>query len=450
MQVSGLSSGLDTASMVKQLMQVERLQGQGLTKGRTAAQTMVSALTSLNGYMKTLGEAAEAFAPQSVMDTSAMHAVAATSTNKETATATVTDKAVAGSFTFTVKSLAASGQGSFANTFSGTEILNPGSGFDLNISANGKAANVQVPPDAKLADVAAAINDSGIDVKATMVQVAPGTYKLQIASQTTGAQSNISVTDGSSTPTAASLLGTFHTQVQGADTQLQVGDLANGGYMVTSPFREVKDVLPGVTITPVKVDPTAVTIELKLDSDAITGKVEALVKAANDALSNMRVNSKWDAATKSGGPFVGDSTTRTLTAQIQSAFGGNSSSLPSLAGISIDRSGSVTFDKATFTTALAKDPSMVEATMTSLSTNLSQLSKQATNVTDGLLSVRIQGEQSLLKDYTDQISRFEDRMSARQEILERQFSGLETMLNKLQAQGSWLSSQLATLPTSST
>ena len=62
---------------------------------------------------------------------------------------------------------------------------------------------------------------------------------------------------------------------------------------------------------------------------------------------------------------------------------------------------------------------------------------------------RIQGEQALSKDYTEQIAKFEDRMSSRQQILERQFSALESMLGKLQAQGNWLGSQLATLPTGS-
>lgn len=447
MQVSGLSSGLDTASMVSKLMQVERLQGSGLTKSRTQAQVMVSALTSLNGYMKTLGEAAKAFAPESALDTSAFNAVTASSTNKDITTATATDKAAAGSFTFTVKSIAAAGQGAFENAFSGTQVLNAGQGFDFNIAANGNTANIEIQPDAKLADVAAAINNSGIDVKATMVQVAPNSYKLQISSQTTGAQSNISVTDGSSAPTASSLLGAFHKQVEGADTQLQVGDPSRGGYTVSSPTREVKDVLPGVTITPVKVDPAAVTVELKSDTDAITGKVEALVKAANEALSNIRINSKWDADKKTGGPFVGDSTTRALAGDIQSAFVGSSANLPSLAGMSVDKTGAITFDKAKFAAAYAKDPSAVEKTVSDLSTNLAQVSKQATNSTDGLLSVRIQGEQASIKDYSKQITKFEDRMSARQEILERQFKSLETMLSKLQTQGNWLSGQLATLPT---
>ncbi len=447
MQVSGLASGLDTAGMVKQLMQVERLQGSGLTTGRGQAQIMVSALTSLNGFMKTLGDAARTFAPETPADTSAFKAVSATSTNKDIASATATDNATAGSFTFTVKSIATAGQGAFGSSFSATEVLNPGQSFDFNIAANGKTANVQVQPDATLADVAAAINSSGIDVKATMVQVAPDTFKLQIASQTTGAQSNISITDGSASPTASSLLGAFHRQVEGADTQLQVGDPSNGGYTVSSPTREVKDVIPGLTITPLKVDPTAVTIELKSDTDAITGKVEALVKAANEALSNIRINSKWDADKKTGGPFVGDSTTRALAGDIQSAFVGSSANLPSLAGMSVDKTGAITFDKAKFAAAYAKDPSAVEKTVSDLSTNLAQVSKQATNSTDGLLSVRSQGEQASIKDYSKQITKFEDRMSARQEILERQFKSLETMLSKLQTQGNWLSGQLATLPT---
>lgn len=448
MQVSGLSSGLDTAGMVKQLMQVERLQGSSLFKGRTASQMLSGALTTLNGYMKTLGETAKAFAPTSTLDASAFKAVSATSSNKDIATATTTDKATPGSLTFTVKSVATAGSGAFETTFKGTDVLNGGAAFDFNVEANGKTAKIAVGPDAKLADVAAAINQSGIDVKATMVQVAPDTYKLQIASQTTGSQSNVNVTDGTSTPTASTILGSFTQLDKGADTVLRVGDAATG-YDITSPTRDVKDVLPGVTITPVKVDPSAVTIDLSADVEGMASKVEAMVKSANEALSSIRINGKWDSESKTGGPFVGDATTRQLSQQVQNAFVGTSSALPSLAGLELQKDGTVTFDKAKFTAAYAKDAAALEKTVGSLASRLGEVSKQATNPTDGLLTVRIQGEQALSKDYTEQIAKFEDRMSSRQQILERQFSALESMLGKLQAQGNWLGSQLATLPTGS-
>ena len=89
----------------------------------------------------------------------------------------------------------------------------------------------------------------------------------------------------------------------------------------------------------------------------------------------------------------------------------------------------------------------MESTLTATATKVRDLGKQVSNPTDGLLTVRINGEQALVKDYSRRISDFNDRMSAKEDMLKRQFSALETMLSKLQAQGNWLAGQLKSLPT---
>ena len=86
--------------------------------------------------------------------------------------------------------------------------------------------------------------------------------------------------------------------------------------------------------------------------------------------------------------------------------------------------------------------------LSELAKNLDNVGKQATNPTDGYLSSRIKGEQTLGRDYTKQIATVEERMTSRQKALEHQFASLESMLSKLQSQGNWLAGQLKTLPSS--
>lgn len=445
--VSGLTTGLDVKSMVSQLMQVERLQGNGLYTGQKTSQSFVSTMTTLNGQMKALGDAAAAFAPTSVLDASAFKQVSATSSDESMAKATAGANAAPGSLTFSVKSVAQAGSVISANALSGDKSVSE-SDFSFEVEANGNRHTVDVKAGSKLADVVAAINQkAGADVQASMVQVASGTYKLQVQSTATGAQSNVNVTDLSTPPVVADVLGSFKQLAEGKDTELVVGAGSAGEFTITSSTREVKDALPGVTIAPVSADPTkTVTIDLKTNVDDLAAKVAAMVKASNDAMSTVNNNSKWDAAKKTGGPFVGESSTRALVGQIQGAFVGSSAYLPSMAGIEIQKDGTVTFDKAKFTAAYTENPSKVADSVTGLATKLGEVSKNASNSTDGSLTLRIQGEQDQLKDYSASIARFEDRMTARQELYQRQYSALDTMLSKLQSQGSWLQGQLASLP----
>ncbi|GAB48128.1 flagellar filament capping protein FliD [Mobilicoccus pelagius] len=443
MSVSGLGSGIDTASMVQQLMQVERQAGKGLTTAKAAAQSTVNVLTTLNGQMKSLGDLAKTFKPDTVTGASVFTGVTAASTNKDVATATATDKAAAGSLTFTVRSIAQAGSGAFDTTFKADQNVSD-SDFSLKIGSGDKSADITVKAGMKIGDVAALINQSDAGVKATTVQVAPNTYKLQITSATSGAQSGVNVVGDTGAPTAASILGGFKQLTEPRDTVLQVGDEGTG-YQVTSNTRDVKDVIPGVTISPVKVDANPVTIDLNADVDGMASKMEAFVKAANDAMGTITNNSKWDSDKKVGGPLLGDSLTRGLRDQLQNAFTGSATALPATLGISIERDGTLKFDKTKFTANYKNDPDAVTKAAGEISSTVENVSKQATSAADGALTNRIESERSSMKDYTTQLSKFEDRMALRESTLKQQFSAMESMLSKMQAQGNWLNGQLAGL-----
>lgn len=445
--VSGLGSGIDTASLVSQLMAAERLAGKGLTTSKNQSQSLVTTLTALNGQMKSLGDLAKGLTPDALTGGgSAFSAVTAVSSNKDIATATTTDKATAGSLTFTVKSIASAGSGVFGLEFTGGAALRPDP-FSFNLGSDGKSALIDVPANATIQDVAALINKSDSGVKATTVQVAPNTYKLQLTSATTGESSGINITDGSTTPLASEVLGDFKQLTAPSDTVLTIGSGANA-YDVKSPTRDVKELIPGVTITPLKADlSTPVTMDFTADVDGMAAKLEAFVKAANEALGTVATNSKWDATKKTGGSLVGDSMARGLSQEMQNAFVGSSTALPSSIGISIERNGTLSFDKAKFVANYKSDPESVTKAAGEIATKVAEVSKQATSAADGTLTLRLQAEQASVKDYTAQITKFEDRMTLREATLKQQFSAMESLLSKMQAQGNWLTGQLATLPT---
>jgi flagellar hook-associated protein 2 len=212
----------------------------------------------------------------------------------------------------------------------------------------------------------------------------------------------------------------------------------------------VTGLLPGVTITALKADPsTQVSVDVTSDSNGMADKMAALVAAANAALAYIDKQSAYDADKKTGGPLLGDSMARDLRQQVTDAAIGSSSSTPALSGVSVGRDGTLSFDKAAFLTAYGKDPAAVAATMTSMSQQLADVAKNASDPTRGSITTRITNEQDSIRDYTKQIADFEDRMTLRQQTLQTQYAALETMLGKLQSQSQWLAGQLGSLPTTS-
>ncbi|WP_116115122.1 flagellar filament capping protein FliD [Austwickia chelonae] len=442
MQVSGLT-GFDSASIVAKLMSAERLAGDRYVTAQSTSTKLVSTLQNLNGLFKTMGDSAKGLIPDTLLGgASAWQSTSATTSNKDVATAVTGSTAKPTSLSFTVDQLAQAGSVKSDATFASTATF--GSDFTFDLTAGAGAANpttksFSVTAGQSLADVVDSINKSGMGVTANMVQVSPGNYGLQISSSTTGAGTDVQVSSG--TP-----LGTFANVTTGQDAKIQLGG-ANG-FALSSPSNTFKDVVPGVTVTAASVSTTPVTIDVKSDTTAISDKVKGFVDATNAALKSMKDNTKYDPDKKTSGSLNGESVVRDVQYKLQALFSGANSGALADAGLQIQKDGTLAFDKAKFEAAYTKDPKVVEKAFTDTATKVADLGKQVTNSADGLLTVRIQGEQALLKDYTKQIADFNDRMTLRQSTLSRQFTALETLLSKMQSQGQWLSGQLASLSSS--
>jgi flagellar hook-associated protein 2 len=63
----------------------------------------------------------------------------------------------------------------------------------------------------------------------------------------------------------------------------------------------------------------------------------------------------------------------------------------------------------------------------------------------GLLQNLIQRRNDNIRTLNDQVSAWDQRLEMRKTALQRQFSGLEVALGKMQQQSSWLAGQLAGL-----
>ena len=348
--VDGLITGMDTTAVISQLMQLERQPMLRLQARRTQVQDVIAAYRSLNTKVDAIrAAAAELAAP------TGWAAFTASSTSESVATATAGSSALPGSLEITVASVAKAHSIASSGAVSGTSTVVADG--PLQITKGGVALDPIDVGDGTLASVVDAVNQAGVGVTATALQVADNQYKLVLTSTTTGAASTFTVDAGLN-----SALGTMTSTVtQGADAQITIGDLTSEP--ISSATNTFTGVLPGVTLT-VKGAGTA-TISVARDGDALADKVQKLVDAANAALAEIGDATAYDSTTKKAGLLLGDSTVRRLQSAIlnavSDAVGGSRLGSAANAGLSLTRTGTLTFDSDAFLAEYAKDPNAVSA-----------------------------------------------------------------------------------------
>lgn len=435
--ISGLASGLDTASIINQLMQLEAIPQTKLKNQQSVENDVIKALRQLNTDTALLASNAAKLATAGTWQT-----LKATSTSS-TVTATATSSASPSSFTIVVGQLARSAQTSYsADVALDANVLTvPGDPVVLT-AADGTTHTINAGT-GTLTDLAAGINAAKAGVTATTVRTGTNTYRLLLAADTTGAGSAIGLTNVS--------LGTATTDL-GQDAQLTIG-----GIPASSKTNTFTDLVPGVSVTlaaSAKNGDTA-TVSVAQDSSSVKSSVKALVDQVNALLTSIDTQTANKTSTTAAGVLAGDSTARSLrSALLNTVFGDGTTSLAQY-GIQTDRYGKLVFDAEKFATAYAADPAGVAAKFTSGATSatdgwaarVATAAKTATDSYTGTITSAITGHTTTVDRLTKSIADWDDRLEIRRTSLQRTYTALETALSNLQSQGNWLAGQIASLPT---
>ncbi|MCU1485353.1 MAG: flagellar hook-associated 2 domain protein [Actinomycetia bacterium] len=342
--VDGLISGMSTSTIIQQLLTIDKVPQQRLVAKQNTLADKITSYQSINTKFLTLQAAADKLTlPETWTARSAV-------SSSSSVSATAGSGALTGSITFDVQQIAKAqayvSHGAFSST---SAIVTTSPSVTIT---KGDAAPVTVNTgDGSLAAVVSGINAANAGVRAAAVQVAPGSFKLQLTSTTTGADSDFTIADGGN----ATPFGTLDESVGGQDAKLLVGDaLSVGKYEVASHSNTFTDVLPGVTLT-VKAPATAVTVDVSPAGGDLAGSVQAMVVAANSLLTEIKKQTAYDPATKSGAPLVGDNLVRSLQSQVLSLVTSSGKSTAS-AGVQLAKDGTITFDSAKFQAAFTADP----------------------------------------------------------------------------------------------
>ncbi len=458
MAIDGLISGLKTTDLIDSLMQAEAIPQTLLKNKVTDSTTFISAMQTLNSKVAALADSAAKLAKPAGTD---LHIASSSSTS---VTATAGTGAVDGTIDFTVDRLAQS-----QVTVTGPLTQWPDQPPTLTfVAADGTMKQITAAS-SSLADVAAAINQAGVGVSATRVSsgLDPATgqplYRLQLSSTKTGAAAAFTAYRGTTADvtagTATNILSDpGSSQVrQAQDAQLTLWAGTGAAQTVTSATNSFTDVLPGVTVAVSAASTTPVTLTIARDDKSISTAAGSLAGAVNDILSYIAQKQAVATTTNAaggtvvtGGVFTGESSVRDVNQKLVDAVIAPINGVsPSTYGISIDRDGAVTFDQDVFAKAMAADPDTVKAAVATIAQRVAGAATDASDSYTGSISLKIKGEQSLVKNLNDQITDWDGRLADRRSTLEKTYANLEVQLQQLQSQSSWLTGQVSSLPTAS-
>ena len=438
--ISGLASGLDTAGIISQLMQLEAIPQTRIQQRLDRTNSLLATLRTVNSNLAGIATRAEALSTES-----GWSPLKATS-SVESVSVSATSSAQPGSYDLVVDRVARTHQLGFSDAAALTDVVLTGSTMVRLDTLDGSSVDIDTG-DGTLQGLVDAINDPANDtgLTASVVKVSEGSYKLLIESKQTGLASDFDLTnvDGSAILGGASVRA-------GQDAQLTFA----AGIVATSTTNTFTDLLPGVTLTLGGATPpgTDVRIDVARDTSKLTADVKALVDAMNTSLTEIDSLTKYDATTNTVGKLAGESTVRAArTALASSVFPLTGPSLATV-GIELTREGTLTFDEATFAEAYAADPAAVAALFTGadgFAGRVQTVAEAASDSTQGTITSAIKGKESSVEGFKDDIERWDTRLELKRANLTRMFTALETSLSRMQAEGNWLAGQLGSLPSTS-
>lgn len=428
--LDGLSSGLDTTALIDALMQAEAIPQNILKNKVSSAQTMISALQALNTKVAGLADLSKTTAkPDSLQ-------LFTTTSSSDAVKASAGSGAAPGSIDFTVNRVA---QAQVSVSAAVSEW--PESTFTI---ATGEGAAFQITADStSLDDVVRAINSSEAAVKAVKVAADDGKFRVQFTAIKTGAEGKFEIFE------TAMPAFTEVKSAQNASITLWAGTDAE--QTVSSSTNTFEGLLPGVDITVTKATTEAVTVNVARDMAGAGRVAKNLVDSLNGLFTFIAGNSSVTSVTNGGATkamiFTGDSTARDVNQRILSAatlpVNGKS---PSEIGISINKIGTIDYNAEKFQAALAANPAQVEATLQEIASRINTAAAGLSDKYDGQITARIKGQESTVTRLGDQVDDWDRRLATRRATLEKTYAAMEVQLSSLNAQSSWLSSQLSSLP----
>lgn len=444
--INGLASGLDTAQIIKDMMNIERIPYTNLETKKKNLQTEQGVFRAINTKLRTLETALSDLKLAATFEKNK-----GVFSNGSVATATVEGNAKAGSYSLTVERLAQKQIEGVTGLKGGEATLTQAS-----FTINGETINIQDDlgsfssnKEALDALVKEINRDSAkYGGKASLISTGNNEYALSITAENgTDVSFSFSDVDDLDSPNIES-----ENLQQGTDASVVID-----GVRINSSSNEI-EIADGVKIS-LQAHGTS-TLTIGRDVEFITKKVEAFVTAYNDLITVVRDNLSKPADEELTNPLQGDSTLKSLQNVLYNSFtqmvrtnDGTFIGFMEELGLSIDKgvtspklmTGKITFDKTAFEKALSTDPDKVTSVFNNQMIDIASKIGGYTSSTKGILTMKVTGYDAEIKVVDERLSNMERKLEMKEARLKMQFNSMEVMLSSLKSEQDWLKSQFESL-----
>lgn len=435
----GLASGLDTNSMITQLVALERIPIQQLQAKKAGYEAKDAAWTSIATRFSSLQNAVDA-----LKDQGSFAGFASGTSSSDAVTITSVSEANPTTASFTVSQLAAAHQVVNDATYtSGADLVGAG---DFTVTVDGQDFVYTTDGTATLDDLSAIINAGTSGVSAGVLKVDDTTYRLTLSAANTGAAGDFAA---SGTQTS---MGTSTILQQAADAIVTLGQ-GVGAITVNRESNTISDLVEGVTLTLNEVTATPVTITVTRDIEAAVTAVQTLVDELNAVSKQFSALTAYNSEAETAGALQGDTTARSLASNLRTAVSSVQEGLTGAftfgasLGITLTREGEFALDTTMLRDALEQDYQGVaeffegDGTSDGLGGALNTYLDAATGQ-DGSIERARDRWKVEISNVEAAIERMEDRVDRREAALIAQFARLETAMSQLGG----LTQLLGTLP----
>ncbi len=450
--LSGLASGVDTSSIVEQLIAIDRQGTTRIQNRQYSVAGMQDSLKSVASKLSALKTAATALS-----DVTSWRPTQTIESSDTRVGVTQTGGAGIGGHSLQVNRLASSAQRGYS--------LPGGTAGTLTITSASDSTNtmqIAVAADATPQQIADAINAKPTGPVVAAVVTNGTEQRLVLSSRTTGSQSDFTVSGG--------LLSEDASYATPDLSKLDAEYSLDGGAVTTSKTNVLENLVPGLrfTLKGVTSSPAAITVtEPTLDQDAVKTKIKAFVTAYNSLIDTTRgelsekpIANPTTATDAVQGQLYGDAglssmlnVLRRQMSNVVSAAGVND--LGDL-GIGIPASSSGVVSQDAKDGKLAIDDTKLDAALDSnwvaVKDFFTGFSKTVSDYVDtqtgghGIIDDRLKAADSNIKLLKDQLDQANERIDAKETRLKAQFAAMESALQNSQTQQAWLTGQIASLP----
>jgi flagellar hook-associated protein 2 len=441
LNVSGVSSGIDYDSLIRQLLEVERIPINRIESRKSGLEQKNAAYTDLSTKLEALESAADA------LRLSTSFGGKETTVSDETiVTTNVSSSAITGNYGMVVNQLALAHKlKAGVGLASADATVASGIGqFTFKIGDSGSEYSVDVDASMTLDEFKTAINGLDAGIKAVIINDGTDTdpYQLVLSTVETGADNKIIITQDDTNlgfpVNDTDLSSDLHLQdPQDAEINLD-------GLTVYRSSNTVTDLIPGVSLFIHKADPeTSVTVQVSEDRESIRESIEALINSYNDVIGFITSRNNYDTEENEADPLFGEGTVRSIERRLSQIISTGVEGLPmdmkalSQIGVSTEQDGTLSLDFGQLQDALDENLEgvtnlFVKGDSTDgVAEQLYQLAQGTTRSGDGDLAIRMDGLQDRIKELNEEIEGQEAALERLEQRLWARFAALDNLIASL-------------------